>query len=498
MAEAVATPGAAPAKPDPGAAGNRRLQGLFLDLAERLQPEVFLDIGANDGAASLAMRLRLPACEIHSFEANPQIQARHAPRLQAARIQSWNLAAAAEAGRVTIYVPLTLSRAYVQGEVVPAVIQESEETGKASLLLRDEDATYREVQVEAVTVDGFVAEHLGPARGRRLLLWIDVEGAADRVLAGAGATLDQAVAAMVEVEGFAFWKAQSDRGAVFALMRQHGFVPLARDHEYGDHQHNVLFVHRTVLDQLLPLHIDGVSDIRVDRPPGAQVLGGVDGDIPVLIPAFNTVTYVRDMVRQLRERGQRRIVIIDNASTYGPMRQYLAAPDEGVTVIAGAHNAGPRHALVDPAQFDALPRLFCLTDPDLLLNPDTPADFLAQLAALTERMAVGKAGLALDIADPAALRQESFRIGPRDWKIWEWEAQFWQDQAGTMPGGDPIYRASVDTTFALYNKRYFDPRQFTVGLRVAGRYTCRHRPWYPDAGLPPDEEAFYKHTARDS
>ena len=110
-------------------------------------------------------------------------------------------------------------------------------------------------------------------------------------------------------------------------------------------------------------------------------------------------------------------------------------------------------------KFDALPRLFCLTDPDLLLNPDTPADFLAQLAALTERMAVGKAGLALDIADPAALRQESFRIDQaRDWKIWEWEAQFWQDQAGTMPGGDPIYRASVDTTFALYNKRYFDPR----------------------------------------
>ena len=211
---ATPVPPAAPAKPDPGAAGNRRLQGLFLDLAERLQPEVFLDIGANDGAASLAMRLRLPACEIHAFEANPQIQARHAPRLQAARIQSWNLAAAAEAGQVTIYVPLTLSRAYMQGEVVPAVIQESEETGKASLLLRDEDATYREVQVEAVTVDGFVAEHLGPARGRRLLLWIDVEGAADRVLAGAGATLDQAVAAMVEVEGFAFWKAQSDRGAV--------------------------------------------------------------------------------------------------------------------------------------------------------------------------------------------------------------------------------------------------------------------------------------------
>jgi hypothetical protein len=29
-------------------------------------------------------------------------------------------------------------------------------------------------------------------------------------------------------------------------------------------------------------------------------------------------------------------------------------------------------------------------------------------------------------------------------------------------------------------------------VRVAGRYTCRHLPWYTDVGLPIEEEQFYR------
>jgi len=254
--------GRPPSEAERGFTGNQRLQSLFFELCQRLQPQIFLDVGANDGAASLAVVDRLPGCEIHAFEANPDIYARSAPKLRLAGIQTWNLAVSDTAGPTTIYAPVTLSRCYVDGKIISARVQETSDTGRTSLLLRDEDATYNEFPVEAITLDGFALGNLGAGQGRRILLWIDVEGATDRVLAGAAHVLAQSLAAFVEVEGFRFWKNQADRGAVVAAFARHDFVPLARDREYGDFQHNVIFVHRTVLDRLLPLCFDGSADLH--------------------------------------------------------------------------------------------------------------------------------------------------------------------------------------------------------------------------------------------
>ncbi|WP_149538556.1 glycosyltransferase [Siccirubricoccus phaeus] len=232
--------------------------------------------------------------------------------------------------------------------------------------------------------------------------------------------------------------------------------------------------------------------------PYVSVGAAMQADIPVFIPCFNAVTYTRGMVEQLRARGLRRLYLLDNASDYPPMRDYLAAPGPGVTVILLPENRGPRAIFLDPVSYALLPQFFCVTDPDLVLNPEMPADFLARLAALTETLAIGKAGLALDISDVARMRDEAFPVGDRHWKIWEWEDQFWQEPLTPLPEGDPVYRAPVDTTFALYNKRYFDPSDPLRGVRVAGRYVCRHLPWYKDIGMPAEEERYYRRHARDS
>jgi FkbM family methyltransferase len=135
--------------PSEGPAGNRRLQDAFLDLCATLQPSLFLDVGANDGSASVAVRGTAPGCEVHAFEANPQIHAKHRERLQAQGVQYWNLAITDHVGDVVLYAPRTLSRAYIGGEVVPASIVEGEDTGKTSLLRRNEEATYAEFKVES-------------------------------------------------------------------------------------------------------------------------------------------------------------------------------------------------------------------------------------------------------------------------------------------------------------------------------------------------------------
>jgi FkbM family methyltransferase len=185
-----------------------------------------------------------PGSEVHAFEANPQIHAKHRERLQAQGVQYWNLAITDHVGDVVLYAPRTLSRAYIGGEVVPASIVEGEDTGKTSLLRRNEEATYAEFKVEATTLDAFADAHLPDWRHRAIFLWVDVEGAGDRVFAGGKRLLSRTRAIFLETEGFEFWKDQADCGAIVSQLLRAGFLPVARDREYGDKQFNILFVPR--------------------------------------------------------------------------------------------------------------------------------------------------------------------------------------------------------------------------------------------------------------
>jgi hypothetical protein len=223
----------------------------------------------------------------------------------------------------------------------------------------------------------------------------------------------------------------------------------------------------------------------------------LQAEVPVFVPCFNNPTYTARMVSQLRRLGFRHVVLLDGGSAYPAMQEFLASPGDGVSIVSLPTNPGPNHILVDPGVFALLPRHFCITDPDLAFNPMMPADFLGDLAALARREHVGKAGLALDLSDRDAMCDELFLIGGRRWHIWEWEAQFWGNELEPLrAGGDPVYRAAVDTTFALYDKNFYDPDRPQEAVRVAGRFTCRHLPWYRDKGLPREEEQFYLHTER--
>ena len=218
-------------------------------------------------------------------------------------------------------------------------------------------------------------------------------------------------------------------------------------------------------------------------------------DIPIFIPAFENPTYVRNMVNQLRAKQLNNIIVLDNASTSSDMTTFLDS-DFGATVIRLESNPGPRHIFMDDDSYFLLPELFCVTDPDLELNPDLPDDFLAKLVSLTERFRVGKAGFSIDISDPSALRQEEFDIGGRWFKIWDWEQQYWTNPVGELDGLGTIYKATIDTTFAVYNKKYFRRETDMDAVRVAGVFTCLHLPWYPETGLPSAEEHMYRSTER--
>ena len=463
-------------------ADNVTLRGLYFDLLRRLQPDVCCDIGAHDGQAASKAKEAAPGAEVYAFEANPEIYELYRTRLENAGVHYLNLAITERSGEVTVYAPRTLSKAWHNGSIVNASITEPGDTGKTSLLRRNEAATYREFTVASHSLDEFFTSKIRDFPACRFALWIDVEGAAALVLLGAETILENTAAIFVELEGHPFWSEQRTADRVIEFLMERGFVPVARDREYGDDQFNVLFVraaYRDAIDELI---------LRPHVYPLREV--------PVLIPVFNNPTYLRKMIEQLRGVGLPNIVVVDNGSLYPPFLEYLDSLEGRLRVVRLNENSGPRRLFRDTTLYDRLPQYFCITDPDLEFNPELPSDFLQHLTDLATKYRVGKAGFSLDISEPEKLIAVPFQIGEESYHIWEWEAQFWQ--ARLDEEDDPAYRASIDTTFAVYNKEFFRAENFLDAIRVAGRYTARHLPWYADHHLPSEEADFYRTASKHS
>ncbi len=63
----------------------------------------------------------------------------------------------------------------------------------------------------------------------------------------------------------------------------------------------------------------------------------------------------------------------------------------------------------------------------------------------------------------------------------------------TRPVGDGLYRANIDTTFALYRPRIgLSRRPSLESYRMAEPYRIRHLPWYEDSDNVTDEDRYYK------
>lgn len=485
-----------------GTEGNHNLQILFFSLMRSLNPDMFLEVGANDGSTSIVVRSVLPDCLIHSFEANRKIFNLNRDRLSRSHVHSWNLAVSSRDEMTKIYIPLTISQVYVNGEVVPRTVAEPENTGKSSILQRDHEATYEEQDVQAIKLDSFIEKNVPDWQSKDCFLWIDVEGATNRVLEGAPGLLKKTLCIFMEIEGLSFWRDQSDPESVLSGLNEQGFIPVARDREYGDSQFNIILCHKSIIEKVVPVLVSWSSSIEkkylVEYRPGSRLSEKLLENIPIVIPCFESVTYVRNMVFQLLQKGLENIILVDNASTYEPMRSFLNEVKKDVTVIFENENRGPRDIFLNKINYDALPDIFCVTDPDLLFNPDLPFDFMAQLLTITNQLQVGKAGFALDISAPQDMKEELFAISGGHYKICDWEAQFWEHMIGYTSSRCPIYKAYIDTTFSLYNKKFFNPQKYLDAVRVGGVFTCKHLPWYKKSILPHEEEVYYKSRAKDS
>lgn len=478
--------------------GFNNLLDFFVALHGTLAPSCVCEVGAAEATFSRQVRDLLAGARIVAFEANPNAHAHHAPSLRSKDIEYMNLAASDRDGTATIFAPTDLSKAYSEGKIIERKSKEGDLSGKTSLRQRAEKASYNEYEVESVRLDTYFAPCLDQDNVN-FTLFLDCEGAADLVIAGANYVLKKTYMVFLEVEGSQFWECQKSLAEMLAQLDRHGFIPLLRDEEYDDFQFNIIFVNKTIV-QDLSFILGNTLPISVKDPTRyagmnlSRIVCWLQSTIPIYIPCFNNPTYTQQMVAALQDYGFQKIILIDNNSSIETMEKLFTELGSQVEILRLDNNVGPHFYFKTPELLALLPERFCITDPDIKFNQFLPPDFLGTLAGLLSKHKVGKAGFALDISDRHLMIDSNFNIAGSSYKIWEWEAQFWEHRLDSLDSGDRVYAADIDTTFALYEKRFFEIDKHTRAVRVAGRYTAKHLPWYKKAHIPEIEEEAYRNT----
>lgn len=217
--------------------------------------------------------------------------------------------------------------------------------------------------------------------------------------------------------------------------------------------------------------------------PAAPV--GASAGVPVFIPVRDRVTPLRALVDWLERAGHDEIWLVDNDSTYAPMLDFLDSTPHHVVRLE--RNMGHRSPFLSgTVQRHAGDRRFVITDPDVIPDPDCPLDAVTRFSELLDRHPeVDKVGFGLRLDDlPAS--------NPLTDEIRQWEDRFWRNEV--EPG---VFRADIDTTFALYRPLARRHRE-DAALRTGAPYVARHTPWYLDPTQLTDEDRWYREHAEPS
>lgn len=222
----------------------------------------------------------------------------------------------------------------------------------------------------------------------------------------------------------------------------------------------------------LQLQVDDLSQITATTKENTK-------DIPVFIISFERVESLKKLVAWLESVGQRKIVFLDNDSTYKPLLEYYdKSPYQIVRLYRNIGHTAPW--TLDFIR-TLIPRdYYIVTDPDVLPTKECPPNTIGHLLEINAEFPLHtKVGLGLKIDDLP-------KTYPLRDHVMEWEQQFWKTEL--RPN---IFEAGVDTTFALYKPGSYN---YTLhpSIRLGEPYVARHMPWYSDPSKLSDEDAYYK------
>ena len=202
-------------------------------------------------------------------------------------------------------------------------------------------------------------------------------------------------------------------------------------------------------------------------------------DIPIIINNLNRLSYLKELIKSLHNRGYYNIHILDNNSTYPPLLEFYKLTN--INVIYLKKNYGFKAVWESGVVKQFWHSYYVYTDADLRIDDKCPNDFMEHFLNLLDKYKnCYKVGFGLRIDDlPDYFKNKEDVI--------QHESKFWIKSVE-----NDVYEAPIDTTFALY--RPFTGSAcnlFQQNLRTGGAYVMQHLPWYIDSSNLSEEERYY-------
>lgn len=205
-------------------------------------------------------------------------------------------------------------------------------------------------------------------------------------------------------------------------------------------------------------------------------------DIPIIINNYNRKETLVRLIDALGKRGYTNIYIIDNLSTYPPLlAYYLECPYK---VFRLERNLGFKALWKSELRHLFCKDYYIYTDSDVVLCDDCPDDVVYYLLQMMKKYKYAlKIGLSLridNLPDCYCKKKE----------VIAWESKYFENK-----NEDRLYRAPVDTTFAIYRPGSgLNRSRYAEVYRTAFPYQLEHLPWYSDSEKLTEEERFYQNS----
>lgn len=214
-------------------------------------------------------------------------------------------------------------------------------------------------------------------------------------------------------------------------------------------------------------------------------------NIPIIIPVFNQLTYLKNLINWWRwYQPENKIYIVDNGSTYKPLIDFYDTllSDESIVVYkTGQNNFIPNLQNFLKTHIGTGYDYYVISDPDIMPHPNTPPNFLEVFKTAIDNHKYHRAGFNLITSDlPPYLNEREMIIGN--------EAELLKDREALTYGGHMGYKAPIDTTFCLYKtenggwKAPMDGADWGNCLRL---FSAFHLMWYVDENNINEELEYY-------
>jgi len=215
-------------------------------------------------------------------------------------------------------------------------------------------------------------------------------------------------------------------------------------------------------------------------------------DIPVIICSYNRYHFLKKIILQLNKLDIKPIIIDNNSKQKKLLNFYKNKKyNKYFYLLKLKKNYGP-NVIYKNFIFDNLPRYFAYTDPDIEINKNVKKNFLETLKYYTEEYKIQKVGFAINYKN---LKNIKIKIGSRNKenkiieKVISLKLSIKKNKK-IIQKNPTIYNTKIDTTFAVYNKKYIRKNKLDA-LSLGDEFTCKHLPWEKNYNLPKNESSEY-------